>query len=404
MDDVADRRQLRLVGHLEHGLVGADVAERDAQRERVRGVGDERLDQLPPARITAHRPSLFACAEGGCAPGYWVWSSPMRRLLAVLLLPAALPGDRLRLGAGRLGTVHPGVQTFTDGGQCTANFVFQDGSNVYLGQAAHCSGTGGQTDTDGCNTRLAAARHAGRDRRAPASPGTLVYNSWLTMQANGRDGRGHLRLQRPRAGQARSGRRRARSTRRCPASAARPASATLGGTRLDRLLLRQLLAARRRHPAQPEAGHRRPDDGGGWSHTVYTADARHPRRLGQRLPERRRAGARRAQHRCSSRRSPASNGVGDLGQRARLHARPQRLWRGAASCRAPSRSTRTSSPRFSPAPARARAAPRRRRAGCAGPCRTCRRTRRAACRRRSRAAAPRGSSRCRRQPGRAPRG
>jgi hypothetical protein len=49
-------------------------------------------------------------------------------------------------------TVHPGVMVFTNGAQCTSNFVFTDGSNVYLGQAAHCSSTGGQTSTDGCDT------------------------------------------------------------------------------------------------------------------------------------------------------------------------------------------------------------------------------------------------------------
>ena len=46
--------------------------------------------------------------------------------------------------------MHPGVQTFTAGAQCTANFVFTDGATVYIGQAAHCSGTGGSTETDGC--------------------------------------------------------------------------------------------------------------------------------------------------------------------------------------------------------------------------------------------------------------
>src|ERR671929_20583 len=47
-------------------------------------------------------------------------------------------------------TVHPGVQTVTDGGQCTSNFVFYDASNnVYIGQAAHCAGTDGNTATPG---------------------------------------------------------------------------------------------------------------------------------------------------------------------------------------------------------------------------------------------------------------
>jgi hypothetical protein len=80
--------------------------------------------------------------------------------------------------------VHPGVQTYTAGGQCTSNFVFQDGSNVYLGQAAHCSGTGGQTETDGCTSGSLPLGTAVEVKGA-SKPGTMVYNSWLTMQAKG---------------------------------------------------------------------------------------------------------------------------------------------------------------------------------------------------------------------------
>src|SRR5580765_8094086 len=78
--------------------------------------------------------------------------------------------------------IHPGDMTFTNGGQCTANFVFSDGANTYIGQAAHCSSNGSNTDTNGCTTQslplgtpvtILGANH----------PGTLVYNSWLTMQA-----------------------------------------------------------------------------------------------------------------------------------------------------------------------------------------------------------------------------
>jgi hypothetical protein len=81
-------------------------------------------------------------------------------------------------------TVHPGVQVFTEGAQCTSNFVFEDSSNVYLGQAAHCSGTGGQTETDGCSS---ASLPLGTPVQisGASKPGALVYNSWLTMQANG---------------------------------------------------------------------------------------------------------------------------------------------------------------------------------------------------------------------------
>ena len=49
-------------------------------------------------------------------------------------------------------TIHPGVQMYTEGAQCTANFVFTDGAgNVYVGYAAHCAGTGEATDTNGCD-------------------------------------------------------------------------------------------------------------------------------------------------------------------------------------------------------------------------------------------------------------
>jgi hypothetical protein len=81
--------------------------------------------------------------------------------------------------------IHPGVQTVTEGGQCTSNFVFFDGAdNVYLGQAAHCSGTGGATETDGCDS---GSQPLGTpvEVEGASRPGTMVYNSWLAMQGNG---------------------------------------------------------------------------------------------------------------------------------------------------------------------------------------------------------------------------
>lgn len=80
-------------------------------------------------------------------------------------------------------TVTPGVQTVTGGSQCTANFVFTDRSGaVYLGQSAHCAGTGGATETDGC---LAGSLKLGTPVRVDGAsrPGTLVYSSWIAMQA-----------------------------------------------------------------------------------------------------------------------------------------------------------------------------------------------------------------------------
>ena len=81
-------------------------------------------------------------------------------------------------------TIHPGVQTFTDGAQCTANFVFFDATDIYIGQAAHCSGTGAATDTNGCD---AGSLPLGTPVEVDGAtrPGTLAYSSWIAMQAAG---------------------------------------------------------------------------------------------------------------------------------------------------------------------------------------------------------------------------
>jgi hypothetical protein len=77
--------------------------------------------------------------------------------------------------------IHPGVQTYTKGAQCTANFIFARGGKVYVGQAAHCAGTGSATETNGCKSHslplgTPVRVHGARQR------GTLVYSSWRTMQ------------------------------------------------------------------------------------------------------------------------------------------------------------------------------------------------------------------------------
>jgi hypothetical protein len=78
--------------------------------------------------------------------------------------------------------IHPGVQTITAGGQCTANFVYFDASNVYIGEAAHCAGTGGNTETNGC-TSGSLPLGTPVTVNGASRPGTLVYSSWLTMQS-----------------------------------------------------------------------------------------------------------------------------------------------------------------------------------------------------------------------------
>lgn len=81
-------------------------------------------------------------------------------------------------------TIHPGVQTYTAGAQCTANFVFTNGTDVFVGQAAHCSGTGGSTETNGCDSG-SLPLGTPVEVNGATRPGTMVYNSWLTMQRVG---------------------------------------------------------------------------------------------------------------------------------------------------------------------------------------------------------------------------
>jgi hypothetical protein len=88
--------------------------------------------------------------------------------------------------------IHPGTMMYTDGAQCTANFVFTNGTKVLVGYAAHCAGTGAATDTNGCDagslplgTRVdfveGGSLVSGGTR---VGGGTLVYSSWLAMQQN----------------------------------------------------------------------------------------------------------------------------------------------------------------------------------------------------------------------------
>jgi hypothetical protein len=90
--------------------------------------------------------------------------------------------------------IHPGVMMYTEGAQCTANFVFTDATGTtYVGYAAHCAGTGAATDTDGC---LAQSLPLGTkvdfvdggsliSSGTKVGSGTLAYSSWATMQKNG---------------------------------------------------------------------------------------------------------------------------------------------------------------------------------------------------------------------------
>lgn len=105
---------------------------------------------------------------------------------SVVAVPAAADTDPQWAGPDEA-TITPGVQMVTEGGQCTANFVFTEvddttgGRDVFLGYAAHCAGTGGSTSTDGCE---AGTLPTGTEVEIEGAsrPGTLAYSSWETMQ------------------------------------------------------------------------------------------------------------------------------------------------------------------------------------------------------------------------------
>src|SRR5205085_1440544 len=54
----------------------------------------------------------------------------------------------------------------------------------YIGQAAHCSGTGGSTETNGCSAQ-SLPEGTPVTVGGASQPGTMVYNSWIRMQAQG---------------------------------------------------------------------------------------------------------------------------------------------------------------------------------------------------------------------------
>ncbi|GAA0905882.1 serine protease [Pseudonocardia zijingensis] len=109
---------------------------------------------------------------------------------AAVLAPAAVaaPAQADEWAPAGSAAIRPGVVTETEGGgACTSNFVFTSGDRTFIGQAAHCAGTGEATETDGCDSGTVDLGAAvtikatdGTDRQ-----GRLAYSSWVAMQANG---------------------------------------------------------------------------------------------------------------------------------------------------------------------------------------------------------------------------
>jgi hypothetical protein len=107
-----------------------------------------------------------------------------RRVLAGLCALAIMALAPSAASAAGTGAIHPGVQTITEGAQCTANFVYSDGASTFIGQAAHCSGTGAATSTDGCDS-ASLPEGTQVEVGGASKPGVMVYNSWIRMQAAG---------------------------------------------------------------------------------------------------------------------------------------------------------------------------------------------------------------------------
>jgi len=110
------------------------------------------------------------------------------------LVVTTSPAEAAEWAPADSATITPGVQMYTEGAQCTANFVYTDGAgSAYVGYAAHCAGTGAATDTNGCDAGslplgtkvdfVEGGSLVGAGTKVGS--GTLAYSSWLSMQQAG---------------------------------------------------------------------------------------------------------------------------------------------------------------------------------------------------------------------------
>ncbi len=110
-------------------------------------------------------------------------------VVGAVVAPAAAHASPAHLWApAATAPIRPGVVTETaGGGVCTSDFVFTAGHDVYLGEAAHCGGTGPDTETNGCTSGTVPLGATVTIAAADGSrrTGTLAYSSWVTMQALG---------------------------------------------------------------------------------------------------------------------------------------------------------------------------------------------------------------------------
>ncbi len=234
--------------------------------------------------------------------------------------------------------ITPGVQMYTDGAQCTANFVYTDGSgNTYVGYAAHCAGLGGATDTNGCDagslplgTRVTFARGGSLvSEGTTVGHGTLAYSSWLTMQGRNESNAdtcayNDLALVRVDAADV------SKVNPSIPFWGGPVGINTDGTAAGDRVYSFGNSSLRGGvEELSPKTGISLGTEPSGWSHPVYTVTPGRARRLRQRLPRRR---GQRARHPVHARHRAARRleRCGRPEQRAVLRAAARRHRRPAA--------------------------------------------------------------------------
>ena len=201
------------------------------------------------------------------------------------------------------------------------------------------------TDTNGCDCgSLPIGTPVEVD--GASRPGTLVYNSWISMQANGEtnaDACAYNDFALVRIDPADVGQRQPVGP---PLRRADRPRQSAGGPRRHRLQLRQLLASRRRHHAEPEAGRRRPGRGQRLEPDRLHGHAGVPGDSGSGFMDANGAGDRRPQHAGDRAGGRPPTGSGTCAASS-TGCTPTPRSRASTSLTAPSRSSRISSARSS---------------------------------------------------------
>ena len=108
--------------------------------------------------------------------------------LAAVVTLAIAPAGAQAWAPADTAPIHPGVQLYTQGAQCTANFIYGDEGGAYHRPGRPLLEQGRRTPTPTGAPRRTTA--PGRPVEIDGSDGntysgTIVYSSWETMQAHG---------------------------------------------------------------------------------------------------------------------------------------------------------------------------------------------------------------------------